>query len=79
MGYSHLLASEAALADFRAAFGIFGDVDIACCHEGDIALHRYSNPNVAFFPLMYILKGGVRFLMDPLIISTLRFYGLCPD
>ena len=79
MGYSHLFASEAALADFRAAFGILGDVDIAYCHDGDIALHKHSNPNVAFFPLMYILEGGVRFLMDPLIISTLRFYGFCPD
>ena len=28
---------------------------------------------------MAILKGRVRFPMDPLIIGTLRFYGLCPD
>ena len=28
---------------------------------------------------MAILEGGVRFPMDPLIIGTLRFYGLCPD
>ena len=28
---------------------------------------------------MAILEGGVRFPVDPLIISTLRFYGLCPD
>ena len=75
MGYSHLLASEVAFT----AFGILGDVDITYCHEGDIALHRRSNPNVAFFPLMSILEGGVRFPMDPLIIGTLRFYGLCPD
>ena len=77
MGYSHLLASEAALAEFRVAFGVPRDIDI--CHKGDIALHRHSNPNVAFFPLMAILKGGVRFPMDPLIIGTLRFYGLCPN
>ena len=32
-----------------------------------------------FFPLMAILEGGVRFLMDLLLLSTLRFYGLCPD
>ena len=79
MRYFHLFASEAALADFRAAFGIPRDVDIAYCHESDIALHRRSNPNEAFFPLMSILEGGVRFLVDPLIIGTLRFYGLCPE
>jgi len=28
---------------------------------------------------MAILEGRVRFPVDPLIISTLRFYGLCPD
>ena len=32
-----------------------------------------------FFPLMAILEGGVRFPVDPLNISTLRFYSLCPD
>ena len=79
MGYFHLFASEAALADFRAAFGIPGDVDITYCHEGDIALHRRSNPNAVFFPLMSILEGGVRFPVDPLIIGTLRFYVLCID
>ena len=79
MGYSHLLASEAALANFRAAFGVPGDVDIAYCHEGDISLHRRSNSNVVFFPLMAILEGGVRFPVDPLILSTLRFYSLCPN
>ena len=30
-------------------------------------------------PLMAILEGGVRFLMDLLLLSTLRFYDLCPD
>ena len=34
----------------------------------------HSNLNIAFFPLMAILEGGVRF-----IVGTLRFYGLCPD
>ena len=28
---------------------------------------------------MAILEGGVRFPMDPLIIGTHRFYGLCPE
>ena len=32
-----------------------------------------------FFPLMAILKDRVRFLVDPLILRTLRFHGLCPD
>lgn len=30
-----------------------------------------------FFPLKSILEGGVRFLVDLLILRTLRFYGLC--
>ena len=34
---------------------------------------------MAFFPLMAVLEGGVRFLVDPLVVSTLRYYGLCPD
>ena len=38
MGYFHLLASEAALANFRAAFGIPRDVDITYFHESDITL-----------------------------------------
>ena len=28
---------------------------------------------------MAILEGRVRFPLDPLILSTLRFYELCPD
>ena len=52
---------------------------MAYCHEGDIALHRRSGSNIVFFPLMAILEGGVRFPLDPLLLSTLRFYGLCPD
>ena len=28
---------------------------------------------------MAILEGGVRFPVDPLLLSTLRFYGLCLD
>lgn len=79
MCYSHLLSSEVSLASFRAAYDIPGDTDIAYFHEGDIALHRRSNTNIVFFPLMAILKGGVRFPVDPLIIGTLRFYILCPE
>lgn len=79
MGYSHLFSFEASLASFRVACDIPRDVDIAYCHEGDIDLHRRTGSNVVFFPLMAILKGGVRFPVDPPIIGTLRFYGLCPD
>ena len=38
MGYSHLLSTEASLSNFRVVYNIPGDVDIAYCHEGDIAL-----------------------------------------
>ena len=67
------------LASFRAAYGVPKDVDIAYCHEGNIALQRRSNPNVPFFPLISILEGGVRFPVNPLIIGTFRFKGLCPN
>ena len=79
MGYSHLLSSEASLANFREFFNILEDVNVANCHKGDIALHRHSGSNTAFFPLMAILEGGVRFLVDPLLLDTLRFYRLCPN
>ena len=79
MGYSYLLSSEAALATFRAAYNVPEDVDIAHCHEGDIDIQRLRGSNTVFFPLIAILEGGVRFPIDPLIISTIRFYGLCPD
>ena len=79
MCYSHLLSSEASLASFRAAYNIPEDVDIAYCHEGDIDIQRRHGVNTVFFPLMAILKGGVRFPVDPLVIRTLRFYGLCLD
>ena len=61
MGYSHRFSSEASLTSFRVAYGVLGDVDIAYCHEGDIALQRRSNPNEAFFPLMSILERGLGF------------------
>ena len=79
MGFSHLLSSEASLANFRATYNVPGDVDIAYNHVGDINLHRRTSSNTVFFPLMAILEGRVRFPVDPLIIGTLRFYGLCPD
>ena len=79
MGYSHLLPSEASLATFRAAYDVPEDVDIAYYHEGDIDIQRRHGVNTFFFPLMAILEGGIRFPIDPLVIGTLRFYGLCPD
>ena len=74
MGYSYLLSSEASLASFRAAYNAPEDLDIAYCHEGDIDIQRRRGVNTVFFPLMAILEGGVRFPVDPLIISTLRFF-----
>ena len=79
MGYSNLLSSKASLASFRAAYNVPRDVDIAYYHEGNIDLCRRISVNTVFFPLMAILEGGVRFPVDPLIIGTLRFYGLCPN
>ena len=79
MGFSHLLSTEASLANSREVFNILGDVDVAYCHKGDIALHRRSGSNIVFFPLMAILEGGVRCPVDPLLLSTLSFYGLCLD
>ena len=79
MGCCHLLSSEASLATFRAAYGILEDVDIAYCHQGDIEIQRCRGTNTVFFSLMAILDGAIRFLVDPLVIGTLRFYDLCPD
>ena len=77
MGFSHLLKIKATLDNFRARFAIPPDVNVAYCHEDSIALEWC--PQVVFFPLMSIFEGGVRFPVDPLILRTLRFYGLHPD
>ena len=77
MGYAFLLNTEASLATYRQKFDIPNDVEVAHCHESEIALHKRAN--TAFFPLIAILKGGVRFPVDPLLLNTLRYYGLCPD
>ena len=79
MGYSYLLSSEASLATFRATYGVPEDVDITYYHQGDIEIQRHRGTNTVFFPLMSILEGGIRFPVDPLVIGTLRFYGLCPN
>ena len=77
MGYSYLLEAPAALATFRQKFDILGDVEVAYCHESEIALHR--GHGTSFFPLMAVLDGRVRFPVDPLLVSTLRYYKLCPN
>ena len=77
MGFAFLLDTAASLATFRKKFDIPDDVEMAYCHKSEIALHRGSN--TTFFPLMAILKSGVRFPMDPLLLNTLRFHGLCLD
>ena len=79
MGYSYLLSSEASLTTFRATYSILEDVDIAYYHQGDIEIQRCCGTNTVFFPLMAILNGRIRFLADPLVIGTLRFYSLCPS
>ena len=77
MGFAFLLDTAVSLATFRQKFDIPDDVEVAYCHESEIALHR--GRDTAFFHLMAILEGGVRFLMDPLLVNTLRYYRLCPD
>ena len=48
MGYSYLLEAPAALATFRYKFNIPDDVEVAYCHESEIALHQ--GHGTAFFP-----------------------------
>ena len=68
MGYSYLLETPAALATFRKKFNVLNDVEVAYCHESEIALHR--GQDITFFPLMAILEGGVRFPVNPLLTHT---------
>ena len=77
MGYAYLLNIEASLATFRQNYSVPNDMEVAYCHESEIVLHRGAG--TAFFPLMFILEGGVRFPIDPLLLNTLSYYGLSPD
>ena len=77
MGYTFVLNTEASLATFRQKSDIPNDVEVAYCHESEIALHRGAN--TAFFPLMAIPVGGVRFPVDPLLLNTLRYFWMCLD
>ena len=79
MGFAHLLNTGASLATFRQTFNILKDVNVAYCHESEIALYRSSESSTVFFPLMAILEGGVRFPVNPLLLNTLRFYSLSLD
>ena len=47
MGFAHLLNTETSLANVRVVYDIPGDVEVAYCHEGDIALQQH--PHVVFF------------------------------
>ena len=71
------MEAPAALATFSRKFNIPDDVEVAYCHESDIVLHQ--GLGTAFFPLMSILEGEVRFPVDPFLTDTFRYYRLCPD
>ena len=49
MGYAFFLNTEVSLATFRQKFDIPGDVEVAYCHESEIALHKGAD--IAFFPV----------------------------
>lgn len=68
MSFAHLVDTEEAMMAFKARYFI---------PEGDIEDKRV--PTVIFIPLLAVLKGGVRFPLDLLLLSTVRFYGICPD
>ena len=73
MGFAYLLNAGAPLA----TFSIPDNVELAYCHESEIVLHR--GVGTTFFPLMSVLEGEVRFPIDPLLLNTLRYYGLSAD
>ena len=77
MPFCHLLKTRENLALFKGTYNIPDDVEISYCDKGDIEDQRH--PHIVFFPLMSILEGGVRFLVDSFLLRTLRFYGLSPD
>ena len=77
MGFAYLLNVGVPLANFRQNYSVPDDVEVMYCHESEIALHRGAG--TAFFLLMSIIEGRVRFPIDPLLHNALRYYGLCPD
>ena len=74
MYFAYLWKTRANVESFKVSYNIPRDVEISYCHEGYIEDH--SLPYVIFFPLKSILKGGVRFPVDPLLLRTLSFYDL---
>ena len=77
MGCAYLLNTKASLVTFRRDYSVPNDVEVAYCHESEIALHKGAN--ATFFPLMSILEGGIEFPIDPFLLDTLRYYRLSPD
>ena len=75
--FAYLLRTPAAPTAFRDRFNIPQDVEVEFYPEGNIENDRL--PRVVFFPLISILEGGVRFLVNPILLKTLSFYGLSPD
>ena len=63
MPFAYLLKTREDVESFKVRYNIPCDVEISYCHEGEIVDQRL--PQVVFFPLMSILKGGVRFPIDP--------------
>ena len=57
MGSAYLLNAGAPLVAFRQNFSVPDDVEMAYCHESEIALHR--RVGMAFFPLMSVLEDRV--------------------
>lgn len=76
-GFAHLLRTDATVAAFRARFNIPPDVNSEFCPKGN--KENDMLPRIVFFPLMAILKGVVKFPIDPLLLRTLSFYGLSLD
>lgn len=77
MPFAYLLKTRENVESFKVRYNIPRDIKISYCHEGDIEEQRL--PHIVFFPLMSILKGGIRFLVDHLLLRTLSFYGLSLD
>ena len=77
MGFAHLLNFDATVAAFKTRFNIPQDVDIEYYLKGNIENERRAR--VVFFPLVAILKGDVRFPIDPMLLRTLNFYRPNPD
>ena len=77
MGFAYLLRTPATSIVFRVRFNIPQDVEVEFCPEGNIENDRLLR--VVFFPLMLILEGGVRFLVNLILLKTLSFYGLSSD